>query len=87
MDARERNKNGETPLITLSARDGSADDVRLLVAAGADVGAVDDAGRGAMYWAAQQRHAEVIEALACAGADCNQESDSYDVGYAAREAI
>ena len=87
VDANERDENGETPLILLAARGGSADDVRLLVEAGADVGVVDEAGRSAMYWAAQQGHAEVIEALACAGADCNQESDSYDVGYAAREAI
>jgi hypothetical protein len=72
VDANERDDNGETPLIALVARGGSADDVRLLVAAGADVGAVEKLGRSAMFWAARQGHAEVVEALARAGADCNQ---------------
>jgi ankyrin repeat protein len=72
VDANELDENGETPLIALAARGGSADDVRLLVAAGADVGAVAEVGRSAMYWAARQGHAGVVEALARAGADCNQ---------------
>jgi ankyrin repeat protein len=75
VDVNERDENGETPLIALVARGGSADDVRLLVAAGADVGAVEKLGsdgRSAMFWAARQGHAEVVEALARAGADCNQ---------------
>jgi ankyrin repeat protein len=72
VDASERDENGETPLIALAARGGSADDVRLLVAAGADVGAVAEVGSSAMYWAARQGHSEVVEALARAGADCNQ---------------
>jgi hypothetical protein len=72
VDASERDESGETPLIALAARGGNADDVRLLVAARADVGAVDHMGRHAMYWAAQQGHAEVVEALARSGADCNQ---------------
>jgi ankyrin repeat protein len=72
VDASERDENGETGLIALAARGGSADDVRLLVAAGADVGAVAEMGRSAMFWAAQQGHAEVVEALARAGANCNQ---------------
>ena len=72
VDASERDENGETGLIALAARGGSADDVRLLVAAGADVGAVDERGQSAMYFAAQQGHAEVVEALARAGAGCNQ---------------
>jgi ankyrin repeat protein len=72
VDASERDENGETGLMALAARGGSADDVRLLVAAGADVGAVDTLGQSAMYLAAQQGHAGVVEALARAGADCNQ---------------
>jgi ankyrin repeat protein len=72
VDASERDENGETPLIALAARGGSADDVRLLVAAGAEVGAVDEAGKSAIHWAADQGHAEVVEVLARAGADCNQ---------------
>jgi ankyrin repeat protein len=72
VDASERDENGETGLIALAARGGSADDVRLLVAAGADVGAVDELGKSAMYKAAVQGHADVVEALARAGADCNQ---------------
>jgi ankyrin repeat protein len=72
VDASERDENGETGLIALAARGGSADDVRLLVAAGAGVGAVDMLGQSAIYLAAQQGHAEVVEALARAGADCNQ---------------
>jgi ankyrin repeat protein len=72
VDASERDESGETPLIALAARGGNADDVRLLVAAGAVVGAVDRMGRHAMHWAAQQGHAEVVEALARSGADNNQ---------------
>ncbi len=68
----ERDENGETPLIALAARGGSADDVHLLVAAGADVGAVTVESKSAMHFAAEQGHAEVVEALARAGADCNQ---------------
>ncbi len=72
VDASERDENGGTGLIALAARGGSADDVRLLVAAGADVGAVAERETSAMCWAAVQGHAEVVEALARAGADCNQ---------------
>ncbi len=74
VHAADRDENGETPLIALAARGGSVDDVRLLVAASADLGSVDSLGRSAMYWAAMQGHADVVEALANAGADCNQAS-------------
>jgi ankyrin repeat protein len=72
VDANERDENGETPLIALAARGGSADDVRLLVAAGADMEAVAGSGRSAMHWASRQGHADVVKALARAGANCNQ---------------
>jgi hypothetical protein len=72
VDANERIDNGETPLIALAARGGSADDARLLVAAGADLEAVDKVGRSALHWASRQGHADVVKALACAKANCNQ---------------
>jgi ankyrin repeat protein len=72
IDANERDENGETPLIALAARGGSADDVRLLVAAGADMEAVAGNGRSAIHWASRQGHADVVKALARAGANCNQ---------------
>jgi ankyrin repeat protein len=72
VDVNERDENGMTGLIALAAWGGSADDVRLLVAAGADVEAVTEGGSNAIDFAAQQGHAEIVEALARAGADCNQ---------------
>jgi ankyrin repeat protein len=72
VDVSERDENGESPLIALAALGGSADDLRLLVAAGADVGAVAEWGTSAMFFAARQGHAEMVEVLARAGADCNQ---------------
>jgi ankyrin repeat protein len=74
IEANERDDNAEARLISLAAGGGSAEDVRLLVAAGADVAAVAEEGRSALYWAcaARQGHVEVMQALARAGADCNQ---------------
>jgi hypothetical protein len=69
IEANERDDNAEARLISLDAGGGSAEDVRLLVAAGADVAAVAEEGRSALYWAARQGHVEVIEARARAGAD------------------
>jgi len=71
-DANEVDENGEARLIALVARGGSTGDIKLLVAAGANVGACNSRGRSAMYFAAQQGYAEAIEALARADADCNQ---------------
>ncbi len=72
VDANERDENGETPLIALATQGGSAADLRLLVDAGADVGAVADKGRSAIYLSSLQGHAEVVEALVRLRADCNQ---------------
>jgi len=72
IDANERGDNGETRLISLAAGGGSAEDVRLLIAAGADVAAFDAKERSAMYLAALTGNAAAIKALARAGADCNQ---------------
>lgn len=72
VDANERDDNGETRLIALVARGKSVEDARLLVAARANVASVDEAGRSALFCAAQQGHSELIGELACAGADSNQ---------------
>jgi ankyrin repeat protein len=72
VDANERDDNGETRLIALAARGGSAEDVALLVAAGGEVAAVAEHGRSAMWAAAEQGHSDVIEALVRIGANCNQ---------------
>ena len=71
FDANERDDNGEARLVAFAAGGGSAEDVQLLVAAGADVAAVA-AGRSALYYAAQQGHAEAIEALARALIFCRK---------------
>jgi len=57
----------------LAAKGGSfcAEQIKLLIAAGADVDACDAKGRSAMYFAAQQGHYEAIRALAAAGARCD----------------
>jgi ankyrin repeat protein len=71
-DANDKDENGEPLLVALAARGGSGEDVGLLLAAGADVAAVDDNEESAMHLAGQQGHAEVIRTLVCAGANCNQ---------------
>jgi hypothetical protein len=72
-DANERNGSGnETRLIALAAGGGSADDVQLLLASGADAAAATADGRSALYFAAQQGHAALVDVLVCARADCNQ---------------
>jgi len=71
-DAKEKDGNGEAPLVALAARGGSDEDVALLVAAGADVAAVNDRKRCGLYLAAQQGHVGVIGSLVRAGANCNQ---------------
>jgi ankyrin repeat protein len=71
-DANEKDGNGEPLIVALAARGGSGEDVGLLVAAGADVAAVDAGKSSAMHLAAQQGHAEVIRTLVRAVANCNQ---------------
>lgn len=54
-----------------AAGDGKADDVRALLAGGADVNAIDQYGYTALMDAAQEGHAEVVSALLAKGADVN----------------
>ena len=70
--ANEKDGNGESPLVALAARGGSGEDVALLVAARADVAAVDHRTQCSLHLAAQQGHVEVIGSLVRAGANCNQ---------------
>jgi hypothetical protein len=59
----ERDHYSQSPLLSLAVRGGSADDLELLVTAGADVAAADADGRSAMYLAAQQGHVGAIVPL------------------------
>jgi len=68
----EIDSNNETRLLTLAAGGGSAEDIELLIAAGANVHATNTEGASALLFAALQGHAEAIGCLICAGADCNQ---------------
>jgi len=72
LDVNERDCNNQSPLLSLAVRGGSADDLQLLVAAGADVAATDADGRSALYLAAQQGHVQAIVPLCCARANCDQ---------------
>jgi len=57
------------PLLHAAARAGRADSAAALVAAGADVDAVDAIGFTALFEAARDRRAEVVDVLIEAGAD------------------
>jgi ankyrin repeat protein len=70
VDVHEKDGNGEQPLVALAARGASAGDVGLLVAAGADVGAIDS-GQTALFIASMHGHASVVEALLDQAADIN----------------
>ena len=63
-----------------AASKGDADQVRKLVAQGANVEARDSGGRTPLHVAAFKSHEDVVKALAEAGADMNAfENDAYDV--------
>ena len=68
----ERDHYSQSPLLSLAVHGGSADDLELLVTAGADVAAADADGRSAVYLAAQQGHVEAIVPLCRARASCDQ---------------
>ena len=62
-----------------SAHSGDLVELKLLIAAGADLEATDGRGRTAVHIAAHASHEDITAALAEAGADMNSlESDAYD---------
>jgi uncharacterized protein len=68
-NAKQLGPNGET-LVMYAARNGRADAIKLLVAAGADVNAKEKVrGTTALMWAAEQRHPAAVKALVELGAD------------------
>lgn len=69
VNAREQ-RYGDTALMWAAAA-GHVDVVRLLIEAGADVGAVDDEGVSALQLARTNGHAEVAAALIAAGASAD----------------
>lgn len=54
-----------------AAEAGQLNKVRELIEAGVSLGAADQYGRTALYYAAQRRHPKIVEALLDAGADVN----------------
>lgn len=70
-DPNKVSADGTTPLMNACAR-GKADVVRLLLAAGADVNALDEAGFSAIYYAIQREANECISLLLDAGLDVNR---------------
>ncbi|XP_049769892.1 ankyrin repeat domain-containing protein 65-like [Schistocerca cancellata] len=54
-----------------AAEEGAVEEVRLLLAAGADVGVRDWAGETALHWAAVRGHAAVVRLLISAASDPN----------------
>jgi uncharacterized protein len=60
-----------------AARDGRVEDLRQLLAAGADVNAIDARGKTALMVASCRGHTEIVTALIAAGAEVNaRDSDS-----------
>ena len=59
------------PVIVLAGFNGNRRTVRTLLAAGADVNAVDATGTSALIAASALGHAEVVDLLLAAGADVN----------------
>ena len=68
----ERDSNNETRLLQLAAGGGSAEDIEMVIAAGADIHATNSEGATALLFAALQGHARAIASLIRAGAKSNQ---------------
>merc|ERR1712060_100572 len=64
----EKNKFGETPLVT-AAKEGKIGEVKKLVGAGADLSAADKWGRTALMWASREGFTETLEFLIESKAD------------------
>jgi len=61
-----------------SARDNDLQAVKVLIAGGAEVNTVDEAGRTALWWAAREGHVECATALLDARADVDKaDKDGY----------
>jgi hypothetical protein len=79
--------DAQTPPLTGAVRSGDADQVRALLAAGADVAARDGNDWSALDWAAGQGDLEMIEQLLGAGADATATAQDgrrpYDIAVAA----
>ena len=68
-DANAARWNGETALM-IAAHSGSVDGVKLLIAQGAKVDAIESRkGQNALMWAAAEGHSDVVDALIRNGAD------------------
>jgi len=74
LDARLDTEKQDT-LLTWAARHGQAEGVRLLIEAGASVGATTGGGASALHIACQEGHVECVQLLREAGAAVNQAND------------
>ena len=68
----EKNQLGETRLMNIAAEGGSAKDLRLLQAAGADLHEGNVGGFSPVYAAAKYGHADCVRMLGALGADVNR---------------
>ncbi|RZM08261.1 MAG: ankyrin repeat domain-containing protein, partial [Pedobacter sp.] len=67
-DVNSRNSFSETPLL-VAAQCGFNDFTAMLIDKQADVNAVDNQTRSAMYFASERGYTEILEQLLLAGAD------------------
>lgn len=75
-NAIKRSSTGKDRLYE-AAKDGHYRTVRLFIAGGADVNAVDEGGRTPLYVAAEYGHKETVRILIAAGADVNVRCTSF----------
>ena len=73
IDVNQTNKHGEGA-IHVAAGLGQLDILKVLATKGGNLGLVDNRGDSAMYWAARQGHAEVIQHLVSQGVHVNQQN-------------
>lgn len=70
MSPAERDRGGQVALHHATV-DGTIDEVKVLLAGGADVNDRDKSGWTPLHFAAQHQRADVVRVLASAGADVN----------------